>query len=62
MKYKPPLCEKCNARNPVKHQRVVGANWALDFKLLCNKCGRKLRYVPVNHDRPYVGMQSQRLM
>ena len=62
MTYKPPTCDKCSARNPVKHTRVMPRNFHLEVALLCAPCGRKLGYQPVSYDRPYVGLKAQRLL
>ena len=59
-----PPCDNCGkARGKtVKSYRLEPRNWAQRFQLLCPDCRRTLGYTPVSHDRPYVGMQAQRLM
>lgn len=52
MKYQPPLCEHCHARNPVKGYRLCPRTWRPQYILACTKCLRKLKYTPVSHDRP----------
>lgn len=62
MSVRRPVCEHCGHRNPVKGYRLDARTWRPSYTLACVPCLRKLGYAPVSYDRPYVGMQSQRLM
>lgn len=62
MKRGRPVCEHCNALNPVKGYRLDPRTWRPAYTLACMRCMRKHGYTPVNHDRPYLGMRASRLM